>query len=193
VNADAANQVRSFQRTLQAYARYNRQELGPLIESRAQRMRYELYRQFRAIAPTKDKIEQDVAGRGYAIRRRKGKDGRTLSVKQEIAARKRSIGWLGASWIFREWRRRRDGQSGNFRALSRGRAVIGASIVRTAKGERNPRVRLQSFLEGAMVQNRERSIVDKALAAQVADMRRYIARKQRERFQELLAATQPRG
>lgn len=186
MNADAGREVRNFQRVLREYASYNKRDLGPIVESRAKRLRFELYRQYKAIAPSKERIEQEVSARGYRIRRRIGKDGKRLSLKQEIAARKRSIGWLSASWIFREWRTKRDGQSGFFKALARNKSAIGAAIVRTAKGRRNPSVRLTSYLSGVMVQNQRRSLVSKALQAQVADMRTYIARKQREQFNQFV-------
>ncbi len=112
-----------------------------------------------------------------------------MSLKQEIAARKRSIGWLSASWIFREWKAKRDGQSGFYRAMSRARKAIGEAIVRTAKGQRHPSVRLTSFLSGVMIQNQRRTLVSKAMRAQVADMRTYIARKQKEQFMNLVRRT----
>jgi hypothetical protein len=191
MNAGSARDVRAFQRTLREYTRYNQRELGPLIESRAKRLRFELYRQFKAIAPSKERIEQEAASRNYAIRRRKNKKGKTLSVKQEIAARKRSIGWLSASWLFREWRSKRDGQTGFFKALSRAKTAIGAAIVRTAKGQRRPRVRLTSYLSGVMIQNQKRALVSKAMQAQVRDMRGYIARKQKEQFMNIVRRTLP--
>jgi hypothetical protein len=189
MDTSAAKDVRAFHRVLREYARHNKRDLGPLIESRARRLRFELYRQFKAIAPSKERIEREAAARGYAIRRRKGKNGRTLSVKQEIAARKRSIGWLSASWIFREWKAKREGQRGFFKALSRARRSIGEAIVRTARGQRNPSVRLTSYLSGVMIQNQRRALVSKAMRAQVGDMRAYIARKQKEQFINLVRKT----
>lgn len=189
MNTNAAKDIQAFHRVLREYARHNQRDLGPLIESRAKRLRFELYRQFKAIAPSKERIEQEASSRGYRIRRRKSKSGKTMSLKQEIAARKRSIGWLSASWIFREWKAKRDGQSGFFRAMSRTRKAIGEAIVRTAKGQRNPSVRLTSFLSGVMIQNQRRALVGKAMRAQVADMRTYIARKQKEQFMQLVKST----
>lgn len=186
MNADAAKNVQAFHRVLREYARHNRRDLGPLIESRAKRLRFELYRQFKAIAPSKERIENEVSSRGYRIRRRKSRSGKTMSVKQEIAARKRSVGWLSASWLFREWRSKRDGQIGLFKALSRAKIAIGAAIVRTAKGQRRPRVRLTSYLSGVMIQNQKRALISKAMQAQVRDMRGYIARKQKEQFMHLV-------
>jgi hypothetical protein len=186
MNADAAKNVQAFHRVLREYARHNRRDLGPLIESRAKRLRFELYRQFKAIAPSKERIENEVSSRGYRIRRRKSRSGKTMSVKQEIAARKRSVAWLSASWLFREWRSKRDGQIGFFKALSRAKIAIGAAIVRTAKGQRRPRVRLTSYLSGVMIQNQKRALISKAMQAQVRDMRGYIARKQKEQFMHLV-------
>lgn len=193
MNRQSARDLKAFNEALAAYSRYNKRELGPLIENRARRMRFELYRQFKAIAPSKERIEQEAAGRGYAIRRRKNRSGKRLSVKQEITARKRSIGWLSASWILRGWRSRRDGQNAFFKAYSRSRKQIGEAIVRTAKGQRRPKVRLSSFLKGALIQNRERGLVRKAMRAQTADMRQYIARKQREQFLEVVRKGLPGG
>jgi hypothetical protein len=189
MNADAAKDVQAFHRVLREYARHNQRDLGPLIESRAKRLRFELYRQFKAIAPSKERIEKGAAAQGYRIRRRQSRSGKTMSLKQEIAARKRSIGWLSASWIFREWKAKRDGQSGFYRAMSRARKAIGEAIVRTAKGQRHPSVRLTSFLSGVMIQNQRRTLVSKAMRAQVADMRTYIARKQKEQFMNLVRRT----
>jgi hypothetical protein len=191
MNARSSRDLKAFNKALAAYSRFNRRELGPLIENRVRRLRFELYRQFKAIAPSKERIEQEAAGRGNAIRRRKNRSGKRMTLKQAIAARKRSIGWLSASWILRSWRSRRDGQNAFFKAYSRSRRQIGEAIVRTAKGQRRPRVRLSSFLKGAHIQNQERGLVQKAMRAQTADMRRYIARKQRERFVEAVRTQLP--
>lgn len=189
MNENSAKDMQAFHRVLREYAKHNKRDLGPMIESRARRLRFELYRQFKAIAPSKERIDQEAAGRGYAIRRRKSKSGKTLTTKQEIAARKRSIGWLSASWIFREWKSKREGQAGFFKSLSRAKTAIGGAIVRTAKGQRRPSVRLTSYLSGVMIQNQRRTLVSKAMRAQVADMRSYIARKQKEQLLNLVKAT----
>jgi len=178
-----------FDRALGAYLKYNRRESGPLIENRAKKIQWELYRRFKAIAPTRDKIEQEAAARGYAIRRRIGPDGKRLSVKKELAMRKRSIGYLSISYLFRAWRTSRKGQNSAFSAKSRHKREIGEALVRTATGKRRPFVRLTSFLRGAVIQNRQRRIVDKALKAQAADMKQYVLRKQREQLQNTIART----
>jgi hypothetical protein len=178
--AASSRSLRQFDRALREYLRYNQREAGPLIENRAKKVQWELYRQFKAIAPTRDKIEQEAAARGYAIRRRKGADGKSLSVKQELALRKRSIGYLSVSYLFRAWRANRDGQNARHSATSRRNRKIGEALIRTAKGQRHPSVRISSFLEGVLVQNRQRGLVDKALRAQATDMKTYVRRKQQE-------------
>lgn len=176
----SSKSLRNFDRALKEYLRYNKRETGPLIENRAKRVQWELYRQFKAIAPTRDKIEQEAASRGYAIRRRMGPDGKRLSVKKELALRKRSIRYLSVSYLFRAWRTNRDGQNTQFSAKSRRNKQIGEALIRTAKGKRRPFVRITSFLEGVLAQNRKRNLVDKALRAQTADMKTYVRRKQQQ-------------
>lgn len=176
----SSKSLRNFDRALKEYLRYNKRETGSLIENRAKRVQWELYRQFKAIAPTRDKIEQEAAFRGYAIRRRMGPDGKRLSVKKELALRKRSIRYLSVSYLFRAWRANRDGQNTQFSAKSRRNKQIGEALIRTAKGKRRPFVRITSFLEGVVAQNRKRNLVDKALRAQTADMKTYVRRKQQQ-------------
>ena len=176
----SANSLRQFDRALKEYLRYNKRETGPLIENRAKRVQRELYRQFKAIAPTRDKIEQEATSQGYAIRRRMGPDGKRLSVKKELALRKRSIRYLAVSYLFRAWRANRQGQNTQFSARSRRNKQIGEALIRTAKGKRRPFVRLTSFLEGVVAQNRKRNLVDKALRAQTGDMKTYVRRKQQQ-------------
>jgi len=187
----SSHSLRQFDRALQEYLRWNKRETGPLIENRGKRVQWELYRQFKAIAPTKNKIEQEAASRGYAIRRRMGANGKRLSVNQELALRKRSIGYLSVSYLFRAWRTNREGQSSQFSAKSRRNRQIGEALVRTAKGKRRPYVRLTSFLRGVMVQNRQRNLVDKALRAQAADMKTYVRGKQQEALKRTIARIFP--
>lgn len=179
--------LRQFDRALGEYLRYNRCETGSLLESRGKRLQWELYRQFRAIAPTRDKIEQEAASRGYAIRRRRGPGGKRLSVKKELALRKRSIRYLSVSFLFRAWKTNREGQTGSFSTRSRSNKEIGEALVRTAKGQRRPSIQLTSFLEGVVVQNRQRRLVDRAIRLQAADMKSYVRRKQREQLQRTIA------
>ena len=179
-NCVSSKSLRNFDRALKEYLRYNKRETGSLIENRAKRVQWELYRQFKAIAPTRDKIEQEAASRDYAIRRRMGPDGKRLLVKKELALRKRSIRYLSVSYLFRAWRANRDGQNTQFSAKSRRNKQIGEALIRTAKGKRRPFVRLTSFLEGVVAQNRKRNLVDKALRAQTADMKTYVRRKQQQ-------------
>lgn len=183
--------LKKFDRALREYLRYNKRETGPLIENRGKQVQWELYRQFKAIAPSKDRIGQEAASRGYAIRRRMGPYGKRLSVKKELAERRRSIGYLSVSFLHRTWRANRDGQSARHTAKSRRNRRIGEVLIRTSKGKRKPFVRLTSFLQGVLVQNRKQHIVDKALRAQARDMKTYIQRKQREKLKRTLARIVP--
>ena len=179
--------LRDFNKALQKYLRYNKRDTGPLIENRGKKIQWELYRQFKAIAPTREKIDQYAEAVGFAIKRRIGPDGKRLSVKQELALRKRSIRYLSVSYLFRAWRTNREGQNSRYPAKSRRNQFIGEALIRTAKGQRNPIVRLTSFLKGVLVQNRKRNLVDKALNAQTADMQKYIQRKQREAIKRTIS------
>jgi hypothetical protein len=179
--------LEAFTRALQEYTRYNRRELGPLLEARARKVQFELYRQFRSIAPTKEKINAEAEALGYRVRRRKGEDGKSVSLKTELTIRRKSIGWLSVSFLIREWKAQREGQNSSFSARSRKQAEIGKAVIRTSKATTDPSVRILSFLEGTAVQNSKRSLVDKALRAQTADMQTYIARKQREAFERQMS------
>ena len=182
-----SSDLKKFQEALRSYARYNRRELGPLIENRARRLQWELYRRFRDIAPTKEKIDRDAAALGFKIKRAIGPNGKRLTVKQELARRRRSIRWLSVSFLQRQWRAAPEGQAAAFAAVSRRKSEIGRTIIRTAKGETRPRVRILSYLEGAAEQARQRGIVENALRAETNDMRSYVARKQKERMQRTIA------
>lgn len=187
----SSQSLRDFNRALREYLQYNKREAGPLIENRAKKVQWELYRQFKAIATTPEKIEQEAKARNYQIRRRlrKGGDGKHLSVKEELVMRKKSIAYLSVSFLHRAWRANRDGQNTNFAAKSRSNRKIGEAIIRTTKGQRSPQVRLSSFLEGVLVQNRQRALVEKTLRAQVADMGVYVRKKQQEALKQTIAKT----
>ena len=46
----SSDSLQQFDRALEEYLRYNRRETGPLIENRAKKIQWELYRSFKAIA-----------------------------------------------------------------------------------------------------------------------------------------------
>jgi hypothetical protein len=169
-----------LERALGEYRTYNRRSLGTILEAKGRSLQWELYRQFRRIAPTPAEITQEAKALGYAIRRRYGPDGKRLSLKQELAARRKSVRWLSVSFLLRAWKRQREGQRGSYAARSRTGAVVGETEVRTARGIRSPRVHIQSYLTGAKVQAKERRLVERAIDEQIADIRRYTARKQQE-------------
>ena len=178
-------ELRAFNKALAQYLRWNKREQGPLIEARAARLRFAIYRGFRAIAPTAEKIEQEAAALGFKITRGLNRDGSRRTVGQELAARRKSIRFLSVSWLFRAWKRSREGQNTQAAAVSRAKERIGQAIVRTAKGQSHPSVFLESFLEGVQVQNTQRGIVEDALRGEVADMKAYVRRKQLEKLRAL--------
>jgi len=55
-----SRELDAFQRSLSAYLRWNQRETGPLIENRANRLRWTIYKAFKAIAPTRDQIDQEA-------------------------------------------------------------------------------------------------------------------------------------
>lgn len=61
----SSQSLRDFNQALREYLQYNKREAGPLIENRAKKVQWELYRQFKAIAATPDKIEAEAKARGY--------------------------------------------------------------------------------------------------------------------------------
>lgn len=185
----SSQSLRDFNQALREYLQYNKRETGPLIENRAKKVQWELYRQFKAIAATPEKIETEAKARDYATRRRIGKGGKAVSAKEELTLRKRSIRYLSVSFLHRAWRANREGQNSSFDTKSRSNRKIGEAIIRTAKGQSRPRVELISYLEGVLVQNRKRNLVDKALRSQVADMRVYVRRKQQEALKQTIAKT----
>jgi hypothetical protein len=182
-------EIEKFNKSLQEYMTWNQRDIGPLMGNRARRLQWEIYRQFKADAPTREKIESEVASRGFRIRRRKRGDGLHRTVQQEIDARVRSRGWLALSFTTRGWKNRKDGETATYDAQSRYREKIGKAVVRTAKGEKAPKVQITSFLEGAVTHDAERQIVDRALAKETSDMAKYISRKQTEKMQKDLSRT----
>ena len=179
--------LQAFNEAFHAYIVWNKRDAGFLVEDRGRKVRFELWKQFSAIAATKDGLRAELVALGYRFKRRKGPDGKTLTPEQEIRARLASRKFLSASFIFGEWGLSRTGTTGKFTSLSRARGIIGAAIVNTARGTEAPFVALTSYLEGVVTQNRRRGIVDKALRRQAADMAVYCARKHQEKLHELFS------
>lgn len=178
-----------LQEALKRQERYTSSELGPLIDNRARRFRYSLFRRFAEIAPSREDIESEARGLDYAIRRRLGRKGRRLTLEQEITARARSAKFLAIEFLTPSWKHRKQGQRLTAEARSRRgkRARIGQAVVNTALGIRNPSVRIQGFLEGARLQARKRGILRKVENDQVRDIARYVARKMDERQRQIYA------
>ena len=193
--------MEEFQRAFARYQVWAGKEQGPLVEDRGRKVRLELFKLFKATAKTPAELRAEIASLGCAVRRRV--DGKLaaeypaaaavgavprVSTEEEVKARVRSLRFLSVSFIIKGWRSATEGQSGRFSARTRAQAEIGSALVRTAKGEAAPYVSLTSLLDGAVVQNRERMITDRALSNQAADMGRYIARKHQEKLSQLFRA-----
>lgn len=190
-----------FNRVFGSYVVWASKDQGPLIEDRGRKVRLELFKLFKGIARTPGQLRAEIASLGYSIRRRA--DGELakdypaaaavgavprISTEEEIKARIRSLRFLSVSFLIKGWKAAADGQSGRFSARSRAQAEIGSALVRTAKGTAEPFVSLTSLLEGAVTQNRERGLADRALVNQASDMATYIARKHQEKLANLFRA-----
>jgi hypothetical protein len=175
---DARN-LNAFNAALAQYTKYNQRELGPLVENRANRMRWELYRLFRDIAPDRAKLDSELDALGGRVRRREI-NGRRLTLAQEKRKRRSSIKYLSIGFMLRAWRAQREGQNIKRDQRDRTNRKIGEVIDRTSKGVRRPSVEITNLLEGAAKQNAQRGLVNRALANQTADMKKYIVRKQQQ-------------
>ena len=171
--------LKAFNQALKEYTKYNSRELGALVENRANRMRWELYKLFRDISPTREKLASELDSLGGRVKRRKVR-GKRLTLEQEKRKRRGSLKYLSIGFMLREWRINKQGQNTKREQRNRLNRRIGEVIDRTARGIRRPYVRITNLLEGALKQNIERSLVDRALTKQTADMRRYIIRKQQQ-------------
>lgn len=165
-----------FNKALQRYVVINRRSLGPLLDNRARRLQFRLRRLFRSLRPTKEKIEQDAERLDFAITRRVV-EGKRLTVRQEIAARKRAIGFLGFSFSRRDWKHNQTGHNTTFEQSSRNGHLIGKTLLRTTQGLPHPSAEITSLLAGVIKQNREHGLIDQALREEKRDMERYMARK----------------
>lgn len=165
----------AFNRALKEYTKYNQRDLGEIVENRANRMRWRLWRLFKEISPDKAKLNAELDALGWRIKRKPG-----VSLEREKRRRRSSLKYLSVSFLLKEWRIKKEGQNTKRSQWNRTHRHIGHVIDRTARGIRRPSVQITSFLEGALKMNIERGLVNKALAAETADMRRYIIRKQQQ-------------
>lgn len=176
-----------FQNSLARYFLFCTKEQGPLLEDRAQKVRFELFRQFKALAPQpaalKAQLEAILKNRG--LRRRIGPDSLVVSGEREIQLRLKSLKFLSVSFLVKAWKTKKDGQNSRFIARSKSGAQIGSATVATTVGTANPFVALTSLLEGVVKQDADKQIADRALLAQARDMEAYLARKHEERMAQL--------
>lgn len=184
-----ADRLTEFQNAFSEYIRYNEREQGQLVENRLYRIRWNLFQAYRTIAPTADTIEDEsrAALESGGLKRRKGRDGKPLSAEQEIKARRRSRMFLAASFVVRGWKKSRNGQSRTFIASGRGGSKIGQVRLRTKDGNRSPSGIIESFLEGAVIQDRNRGILDNVLAREIVDIQTYVLQKQAQKARQTIA------
>jgi hypothetical protein len=193
-----------FHAALGSYMVWTKKSQGAAIEDRAKKVRYSLYKEFRAISRSASSLRTELQGKGFAIKRRTdpeaalaaasaGGTAPVISVEDEIKARIRSLRYLSVSWLFPGWRGAAKGQSARFVSRNRSKQQIGSALLKTAEGTESPYVGLTSFLEGVVAQDSQRRLADRALRSQAADMQAYIARKHQEKlaalFREPFAAT----
>lgn len=184
--------IDEFNSRLSEYIRWSKKDQGPAVEDRARKVRFRLYRMFRAIAKTAAGLRSEIASLGYAVKRRTDPaTGEPVSIKEEIRQRVRSLRFLSVSFLFRAWRYSRTGQTGRVDARSRSQKRIGRAILKTKEGLENPSVLLTSFLTGVSVQNERRHIAERALREDARDMAVYLQRKHLERLRASFNRTFP--
>jgi hypothetical protein len=172
--------LRAFNQALWEYSKFNKTGLGPMLESRATKMRWELYKLYRSISPTREKLDTELDALGYRMKRRVMASGRRLTWAEEKRKRRSSLKYLSVGFLLKDWRAAKEGQNIKIDQRNRINSRIGQVIDRTARGVIHPSVELINMLEGAVKMNVERGLVNKAIASQTADMQVYIQRKQKE-------------
>lgn len=179
--------LKAFDRALWEYSQFNKTGLGPMLESRAQKMRWELYKLYRSISPSREKLDSELDALGYRMKRRVMASGRRLTWAEEKRKRRSSLKYLSVGFLLKEWRKSKEGQNVTVDQRNRIGSQIGKVIDHTARGVLRPSVELINQLDGAVKMNIARGLVNKAVAAQTADMRVYILRKQKEQQARTIA------
>ena len=177
-------QSEAFQASLSEYLRWNTREQGPLIEDRGRKVSIAIFKEYREIAAPSGKVLRQIifSETGYRLKRGINtfgpREGKRRTYAEELSARASGNAVLAASWLHRRWRSNQS--KGRFLVPNRRGKALGEAIVNAAEGQANPTVTLISYVEGALVVNRERAIIDKVLVDQAEDMAVYVARKHRE-------------
>lgn len=202
MSAEYETSVRAFNAAFTQYRAVNRRAPGELLEVRGRRLRYALWKEFKAIAKTAASLRSEFAALGYAVKRRPDPDLAAafpgaakvgavpkISAERELKLRGKSLKFLSVSFLHKSWKTKGAGQNARFDARSRANQRIGEAIVRTAPSNENPFVAVASFLEGVIAQDRDRRIAAKVLRAEAGDMHTYLARKHREAQAKLFRRT----
>jgi hypothetical protein len=177
--------AQEFTDALARYQLFTGKEQGPLIDDRARKANFSLYRHFKALAQTKASLQSELDALRGRVKRRIGKSGKPVSLKTELKLRAKSLNWLSVGFLVSAWRAQKDGQTANFAGKSRSGAQISLIRNRTAKGITDPNVLIASFLDGVQIQNQRRNIADIALREQARDMDVYLKRKHEEKLAQL--------
>jgi hypothetical protein len=174
--------LKAFNKQLEEYIRYNQRSLGEIVANKAYYVHLNIYKRFRAMAPTPEDIDSEIEALGYRVKRAKG-----MTVDKERRRRRASVKYLGISFLLADWRRRNEVRNIVASRRNRRNREIGKAIERTARGVRHPSVEIISYLEGAVKINQERRIIDQVLAGEVISMKRYVIRKQKEAQRRTIA------
>ncbi len=170
---------RAFQKALRDYAKVSSLKLPELIKKRATRLFFRLFMEYRAVTPSKAKLDNVAESLGYALKVRnsirfgKRKRTRGQQVKAEIGRRKsarfyNSLGWLqAAKKAGLDIRKQFKNEHPN---MGKGKSRLRGSA---------PFVEIENLLEGAPHIEDAHNVVKKALREEAADMRVYINRKLR--------------
>jgi hypothetical protein len=165
--------AREFTETMRQYAKFSKKDEEQIVQDRAGKLAFELFKQFRAVAPSVAKIRALPRQLNHRIRRKfKG-----ATIKQEIARRIRArfsaaIGWIPA--VNRLTKRRTAIRKKN----PKGTVVINLS---------EPSVTITNDMKEGVAAEARHRIMQSAVNAQVADMTVYINRKLDQRAKQFSA------
>jgi len=163
---------KDFQKTLKEYSKLSSLNLGDVIKKRATNVAFKLIKAYRAAAPTKAKIDSDVAGLNYKVRTGK-KGNRKQQLRREIASRKRHIGFTAMGWVIAA---KNSGIGFKSKVLQKftGKPTGEGSSKLSGK---KPFASFENTLPGADVMEKKHGIISQVMKAETKDMRVYIERK----------------
>jgi len=167
MRTDVDIDVKPLRKALKRYMRVTSRGLGEVIDRQGVRLKWDLYREYKKIKPTKAEILSEAKSRDWRIKRKRGR-----TAMQEVRARQRNVGFLAKTLLFRGWRAKKGGQNLSIRKTD----VETTAIVRTKKTMR-PRITIESGVEGVVEQDKQKRIWNKAIKARAKDMMVYVNRR----------------